>query len=142
MGRRKRQRDLLNPITSVQARSALDDLADSLLSKNNNFEVRSPLQEVEDLREYHPMGDDRPARSFRRWLVGHVVPATVSGRTSARVRPSFFQPAAEIGFRNPLGVAVCVRRKMRREVLFALGGQKKGSSARFRRRSRFSNTRC
>lgn len=139
---RNRQRDVLNRIANDRPASFLDDLDQLSLLANYPSDVRSPLQEVEDRREYHPMGDDAPVRSPRRWAVSSVVPNATSGRTSGGVRPYLFSPPVQIGFKAPAGVLVCQRRGTRREVLFAFRRHGKGSRARFRRRSQFSNTRC
>lgn len=72
--------------------------------------VRSFLQELEDRREFHPEADKRPARAKRRADAALVVPQ----------KSTSFVPSA-VGFSRPGGVALCVRRHARREVLHAKG---------------------
>lgn len=91
-----------------------------------------PLQLIEDRRTYHPLGADRPARQ-------------VSGHPSKplRVTPSRkFKIPTQLGFTDPRQVAVCVRRKQRKEVLHALKKTGKGKRHRRPRRTWLSNIRC
>lgn len=112
--------------------------------------VRSNLIEVEDRRTFQPERLISPARSPRRWNV-----RLVDGPKKNR---KFFQKGADQAgspqklllrnrvfmggryFAAPKYVAVCVRRKARREVLFAIG--KGGGGKRRGRRNQFSNVRC
>lgn len=100
------------------------------------------LSEVEDHRYFYPGQDDSRARSSRR---SHVTPQLLPSRARARARArgvKLFSPSHQVmGFRAPLRVAICVRRKVRDQVLHALGKTGKGSG-RPRRRTRFSNVRC
>lgn len=106
--RRKRsifstQRNLL-PITSRR-----------LLSPKLVFKPPSPrLFEVEDRRR-----------------VPEQPPKLVNARP-AKIRP-FVSPFGLVKFRLPKRAIICVRRKLRREVLFAKGGAGKGKR-RFRRK--------
>jgi len=96
----------------------------------------SDLPSLEDRRSYHPEGVARPARSFR--SSRHRL--TVSEPSQRAVRTS--NPRViRVGFENPREVLVCVRRKRRREVMFAFNkagkvGQKKP------RRSFYSSVKC
>lgn len=92
--------------------------------------VRSILSEVEDRRTYHPGGrDSRPPSSPRRHLVSTTPKFT---NASARVFEQFKAPAHAL---------VCVRRKIRDQVLHALRKTGKGSG-RPRRFNQFSKVKC
>lgn len=57
-------------------------------------------------------------------------------RTAARALPS------QLTFSQPKQVSICVRRKARREVLFAKAKTRKGAGASRRKRSQWSNIQC
>lgn len=97
------------------------------------------LSELEDRRQFHPLHDVRPARGFTKndsLLYVRPVGDRVSGRKDKKWRPETFQ------FAVPKRVAICIRRKQRREVLFALKRSGKGSKARRRRRNYYSDVSC
>lgn len=102
--------------------------------------VVRPLQLVEDRRRYHPLGFRAPAATFSRLDQRRLVERLVSPPRAVSAS-SWTMPAARIGFAVPRKVAVCVRRKMRRQVLFAVGGTGKGSRAR-RKYNQFSTVVC
>jgi len=83
-----------------------------------------PLTEIEDRRTYHPLGSDRPA-------LYSVAPLRVKDRQpSRRQRQAGFRPNSQtkgvIAFAEPDQVVLCVRRKERREVLFAKKKTRRG----------------
>lgn len=80
---------------------------------------------IGDLRRYYPDRRIRPAPT----LVG----------TLARVRRDFRD--LRFQFDVPARVMVCVRRKVRREVMFAIG-RGGGGNTRRRRRNQESNVKC
>lgn len=94
---------------------------------------RSYLQEIEDRREFHPERADRPALS----LFGRPHRLTEHKVVHRRARPVLLKrssmPPQPIGFVNPQQVVVCVRRKQRKEVLFALGKTGRGARRKPRR---------
>lgn len=101
--------------------------------------LRGPvdLLEVEDRRSFNP-DPDVPARSSRIWRSRLAVPTAsrLAGRTAS-------QPVYGVGsiaFKAPAKVAICVRRKVRKQVLLAKG--KGGGSHRKPRRNRYSNVWC
>nr|QJB19853.1 MAG: hypothetical protein [Microvirus sp.] len=98
-----------------------------------NFTTRplTFLQTIEDRRDFHPEQAARPARSFSRSVHSLAVPRQRGGRLPIGVT-----------FENPTKVLVCVRRKSRREVLFALGQTGKGSALGKRRRNHYSEIQC
>ena len=117
-----------------------DDLVTRSLPQlpfDNQPAIRSPLVEVEDRRTWHP---DRvlPVRSSRRRQVRLEYKARRAGMKLARF--SFHIPEFPY-FRQAKYVAICVRRKERREVLFATRGRGKGARTP-KRRNRWSNVRC
>lgn len=92
------------------------------------------LTAFEDRRTFHPAGPLRPAFSFDRGARRLVAKATsLHGGLSARV-----------GFAVPKKVAVCVRRKQRKEVLHATNffGRGAGGVSKRRSRNRFSDVDC
>lgn len=98
-------------------------------------QARAVVKAVEDRRTFHPLRDLRPAGSLskasRRIVVSHSTPNLARG----------LHPPPGLSFSVPRDVAVCVRRKERREVLFAKGKQGKGARSP-RRRNRFSDIGC
>lgn len=94
---------------------------------------------VDDRRTFHPERAYRPALRFS------GVKATVGlvdKHSSQPGRRVLRQTRAPIAFKAPEGVVVCVRRKQRREVLFALNRTGRGSKARRRVRSFWSGVSC
>jgi len=105
------------------------------------------LRQVEDRRLYHPLGRSRPAAGF--FLPRHrlVVPRTPARRAMRVTAPLLVGPGAEtssvpigIGFQAPRQVAVCIRRKTRREVIHAKGIAV--SRVRRPRRTEYSGVEC
>lgn len=99
----------------------------------------SRLSEVEDRRLFHFEGPDRPA------LMDDGTPARIGLRDRYKNRnrvkpqayrfgPKFYsQTKAAVVFQEPDRVAVCIRRKARREVLFAKKRAGRGGMRRPRR---------
>lgn len=56
--------------------------------------------------------------------------------------PRGLQVPVGIKFSNPLSVTACIRRKVRRMVMFAKGKTRKGAGSRRRVWGRYSNVRC
>lgn len=124
MGKRNKQRrDPTSPISNRRLPFAV--------TTHQKFGFTN-LRTFEDRRTFHPEGPIRPALRFS------GVPARLRLRRSLtrRSRPqknfSGLRPESGrslVAFRDPDRVLICVRRKMRREVLFAKrktgrGGQK------------------
>lgn len=90
-----------------------------------------------DARTFHPMGKLRPVPAAVR-AARRLVPARV------REQPrhlSFKSLSAHVGFDIPEKVKVCVRRKERREVLFAKRKARKGARS-LKIRNIWSAVRC
>lgn len=126
----------------------------NLFAQNETARLRSLARDVEDRRRFHPEGVFRPARD-RKSRVARVGMLSLLGSAQnfvdpfsghLPVRPS--APRAATG-RAPSSavrpvsrqVLICVRRKARREVLFArgVGG---GRVSRRRRRTFYSDVHC
>lgn len=93
------------------------------------------LRPIEDRRTFYPARFSEPARSLPRSAARLVVRPKVSSRT----QPRLMVPSA-VTFAAPKRVVLCVRRKRRREVLFARG--KGGGGHRRPRRNQFSDVEC
>lgn len=97
-------------------------------------QARALIRSIEDRRLFHPERDYRPALSFgRRSTLVISSSAGIAGRQN--VLP------ARVRFDVPEKVAKCVRRKERREVLFAKRKTRKGAGSR-RRRDWWSDVSC
>lgn len=75
-----------------------------------------PLVELEDNRTYHPSGRNRAPRFAARLTARNRQPSRYQAKVGFRPRS---QTKAVIAFADPDQVVLCVRRKERREVLFA-----------------------
>lgn len=96
--------------------------------------VETPLQQIEDRRRYHPLRALAPAQTFSSKSQRKLVEKPRSTREAF--------PSLRLGFAVPDKVAACVRRKSRREVLFAIKGTGPGSRQKRRRRNELSNIQC
>lgn len=92
---------------------------------------------LDDRRTYYPDVFVRPAGALSR-LARQV---RVSSRPTGVTR-NVLRGADVFGFTIPKKVALCVRRKQRRSVLFAMERTGKGSRSRVRRRNEWSEVRC
>jgi len=98
------------------------------------------LREIQDRRQFHPDRPYAPAGVFSGVYQRKIIDRPV------RAPNGFLSPSVDIapgrfGFAVPEKVAICVRRKRRREVLFARRGTGKGSRAR-RKYNYFSTINC
>lgn len=88
-----------------------------LLSPLSPLSVNDPLNEIEDQRSYHPQGRNRtPLYATGVFKVKDRSPSRRQAQYGFRVRS---QTKGVLAFANPSNVVLCVRRKTRREVLFA-----------------------
>lgn len=116
--------------------------------------VLSPLRLdlVQDRREFHPDSlipdleiDGTPSRfvvpgiTRPRWRL-HTRPWIARDYYTGSVRG--FQVPVGIQYESPLRVLTCVRRKIRRQVMFAKRKMGVGAKARFRRRNSRSGVKC
>lgn len=97
--------------------------------------VLTPLPLVSSLPDWHP-----PQRDHRRVHKSRQLPVTFSGTTSHR-RPAKSRvpspyPSSQLQISVPQRSFICARRKIRREVIFAIGRSGRGNSRpRFNSRS-------
>lgn len=140
MGKSRRRNRNSSPTVSSTARRDVRNITnaihESLLAPV--FSPVTSLRLYEDRRLWHPEGRYAPARSFSRsrHRLREVAPSRVSeARRSRSVSNMSSLPVHRIGFERPERVLICVRRKMRREVLFAR--RKTGRGVK-RRRPRFN----
>lgn len=107
-------------------------------------------RDVEDRRRWTPDPMDRA-----KTVTGNRPRINVKRGPGGRPLRSKYQPnlffgrahlvgdvTSRLGFRVPPDVLVCIRRAMRREVLFALKKRKAGAGAKRRRRNEWSNIDC
>lgn len=134
-GSRTRQRD-----ASVVANYVAD--RDPLLAFRVTYDALrqlSALQELEDRRQWHPEGEFRPARAFVRSAARLIAPQPQRIVRGRRIR--LFSPSM-VAFAMPRKVAICVRRKTRREVLHALRVAGGGGMRKKRRFNAYSRIHC
>lgn len=123
----------------------LNRIANSLLSP---VVPATPVTDwsSEDRREFHPDPDRGAVTLGGRWarVVVHSRPIVARNKPiySYRGFPVGLQPPVGLQFESPLNVVKCVRRKIRRSVIFALRKNGKGSRARNRRRDAYTGVKC
>lgn len=98
--------------------------------------VRSALQLLEDRRLFHPAGALRAPRSF--FMRPRLVVAAPRAKT--RLNQRSMSLPSRIGFEVPHRVAICVRRKTRKEVIIAKRVARNGGGA--KHRNIWSDVRC
>lgn len=123
----------ISPVTNAY-RWSVPDPIDYALPTPFPSVSRAYLSDIAADRTSDPF-PDRP-RSSRRQDV-----PLVSKKPSRKV-PRRLSHAYELNFEAPRYVVQCVRRKNRREVLFAKKKTGKGSKAKIRRRNAWSSVRC
>lgn len=111
--------------------------------------VRRPsvLRQLEDRRTFHPQGPARPAAGFflpRHRLVARQPRRQVMLGNSPAWSPDqagfFSSPPVLVGFQAPRQVAVCIRRRVRKQVIHAKGYA--GGKVRRPRRTEYSGVTC
>lgn len=142
MARRKRskRRDASVSIPTGTANRQVDHAIKKILA-------RPALALVDDRRFHHPDGRARPAKKINGTrLSQHKVKGTrikVHRGRDGRPMKSVIRIQtipSRIKFATPKRVAICVRRKIRREVLLALG--RGGGHHRKPKRNRYSEVSC
>lgn len=141
MSRKRRRREVSTPISSLTL--SLPSAARSSRSTLTLSPSRSILQQIEDRRDYHPLNDARPAR----FMTGGSSHLTVKDRSYGRqvYRDPFSGRSgtkAVVAFRSPDATVLCVRRKVRKEVLHAKRKAGRGGPQRRHRRNWFSKVSC
>lgn len=119
-------------------------IANGTLSRPTVTPSSVHLIEVQDRRTYHPEAAARPplSTSGTRTRLKAVSPLPKPKTQKAYRAPVLRTVPHQIGFRAPESVLVCVRRKIRKEVLHALRKTGFGKRHRRPRRTRHSNIRC
>lgn len=92
------------------------------------------LRIVDDRRRFHPNPFIRPAVSVVRRADTKLVVSPIRRQTKVLRLPD------KVAFAVPRNIALCVRRKVRKEVIFATSGG--GAGKRRPRRNQFSDVRC
>ena len=134
----RRRRDLPTPISIANPPVAYR-LRPVVLSPIPSL----PLTEFEDRRKYHPLGPMRGAVSFSGAQHGLRLVDRPQRDRFAGLRKFASQTKATIGFDAPLHTLVCVRRRRRKEVLFAKRkAGRAGARSRRPRRNWFSQIHC
>lgn len=124
--------------TGLRPVDLVDDQAVDFLSpvSSSLSEVRSSPREIEDLRLFNP-DKFAPLRGPRRWKPRFIA-AKASRATGSRASRAFV--SAGVQFHVPSSVALCIRRKTRRQVILAKGHG--GGGHRRPRRRAYSNIWC
>lgn len=132
--RKRDERDLstLNSVASPRLLSLPRLIQPTSLANFNH------LRAIEDRRTYHPQ-KHRSAKSLDRSHHDLVTPVTRSGNKN-KDRFAYLRLPSAVQFKAPKKVLICIRRKRRKEVLFAFKKTKGGS--RRHRRNYFSDIRC
>lgn len=95
--------------------------------------VKPKLNQIDDRRTFHPQKLSRPAK-----LVSGA-PHRLKIKTGTRTPKSALPHS--VGFSAPAKVLICIRRKTRKQVLFALKRTRKGSGSR-KTRNYWSDVKC
>lgn len=129
MSRRGRSRRSETPIADATFQPPIRSLAPLFSDLASPL---GPLSEVEDRRTFHPLDDFRPAME-----IGGT-------RTGPRQVKKSFKPQLPFGlqFAVPEKTVVCVRRKTRREVIFAKRKQGGGRGRKRPTKNWFSKIGC
>lgn len=99
------------------------------------------VRQFNDRRNYHPEPNRYPGAIVRR--AGRLNIDTLGNSVRSQVRPNNDVLPWRVAFADPKKVAVCVRRKVRREVLHALKLKSRaGKGGAPRRRNPWSGIRC
>lgn len=124
--------------------ASLEELASPKPKKNQPSQLfiyeRAPkrLAPIEDRRTYHPAGKQRPARAVQKANHRLVAPSL---RSTKKTHPRASVPR-EIAFHAPKSVLTCLRRSIRRQVVFALKKTGKGARTKKHRWSEYSGIKC
>lgn len=116
---KKRRRDTSDIATRSVPLSVNRLVPRPVLSLEPGFRrARALLSEIEDRRTYHPDGPRRPARSFLRSR-HRLTDLNKKAPRSRANRTALSNVSGRLAFQGPENVLVCVRRNMRRQVMFA-----------------------
>lgn len=79
-----------------------------------------PLSQVQDFRRWNPSPDLHRVSRITSGAPASLDVASIPARRSSKVSYQF--PSHVVSFRGPAHVVTCLRRTIRREVMFARGG--------------------
>lgn len=100
-----------------------------------------PLTLLEDRRAWHP--ENKQNRNPGALQRSNTTLRIRGDAGTAKAKTSSGPLPRTVGFEQPKGVAICVRRNVRRQVLFASkNGIRKGAGAKHRRRTQWSDVKC
>lgn len=138
--RRRQNRSSAKPLTFANPPRLLRPIVShGALPHPGTHLAQTFLREVEDRRDYHPLGRFRAARQ----LSGHPVERNVIKPTRLNKARPFLAHSVPIGikFKAPKKTALCVRREQRKEVLFAKKKTRAGSRGK-KHRNWYSSISC
>lgn len=98
---------------------------------------------VEDRRQWHPDGLNRPAAAFRnqRHRLIYAESTDARRRRNAAKKGSLY-PSPRIGFADPHKILICARRQIRKQVLHALRKVGKGIGRKKPKFNQYSKVGC
>lgn len=111
--------------------------SNSLLYHNPSRQFTDPknyLRLVEDRRTWNPSGKARSARGFKKSHHTLIVDPNVNTNENRSFKPDLYSVPALLAFEDSKSTLVCVRRKIRKEVMFA----KKKAGKKGQRRPRWN----
>lgn len=141
MSRRSHSRNRGRRDTTVIAKPTIIYSPPRLPAPQLVMRPSSRLRVIEDRRTYHPLTYRPIPRTFQRNPIKIVYSDDRSKKNSQKVQSSRY-PSAYLKVNAPDRVLLCVRRKMRKEVLHALKKTGKGVSQRKPRRNQWSDVHC
>lgn len=116
-GKRRNTRRTNTNQTNLGHRDTYDITNPSRLVVRSTKKTKSDLTAISDRRRFHPDGEARPAPSFKKSR--HRLTERSYNRPKAGKKYKTQSFVTKIGFEEPEKVLVCVRRKIREEVLHA-----------------------
>lgn len=132
--RSRHHRELRDPLRDTLAianeQFHLQNIQNDILSLQRKQQIR----QLEDRRQFHPLRQVAPALALSRKAARQVL--------RREVRKHYHVPE-RWAFQTPSKVAICVRRKIRREVINALYPfKKRGFGSGAKRRNYYSEVKC
>lgn len=131
MARRSRTKLYVSKAGATSFTPSLTSLPWPQISLGPSVEPDLVLTAIEDRRTFHPLGQVRPARM----ITGNShTPVVAKVSRSKKFRPPRLYPGPGLRFAIPEKTLICLRRKKRKEVLFA----KRKTGRRGQRKPRFN----
>lgn len=139
---RKSKRDSASPVDDARPL-----LSPSVPRTVRNYQPSSFYSEVDDHRTWDP-APQKHAKTVTGGRPRIIAKGNVKRGPNGRPLKTFGRAQvvgavnSRLGFAVPQNIIVCLRRAMRREVLFALKKRRKGSGSKRRRRNQWSDIDC